>query len=313
MKIEFNRKKLFKNEDSRFLLATGFKFVGIFVVVAILVYYVVWVVASVNSVYFESNGIGHSADLREALTESLLSVLVDNIPYACLMVVLVFFAGVYFGKILLRPFELIGNYSLKCTEGESAEYNPDLFSDYKLLTRFSEFFFRYIDECKEAKSFKEATIPPSFSRIHGPSFERVFFFHFMLLILIFTLLTGFTMVYITTEFRAQLVAITLNTMKLDVGETSVRYFLENQAYIFESVIWMSIVLIIGSYLTLAYHLYGKVSGAIFAFFSTMRSFMKGNRKARVHLIGYAQIRPHGRAFNKYLDYIERLCENNENK
>ena len=59
MKIEFNRKKLFKNEDSRFLLATGFKFVGIFVVVAILVYYVVWVVASVNSVYFESNGIGH--------------------------------------------------------------------------------------------------------------------------------------------------------------------------------------------------------------------------------------------------------------
>ena len=72
-------------------------------------------------------------------------------------------------------------------------------------------------------------------------------------------------------------------------------------------------MIISSYLTLAFHLYGKVSGAVFAFFSTMRSFMKGNRKARVHLIGYAQIRPHGRSFNKYLDYIERLCENDENK
>ena len=40
--------------------------------------------------------------------------------------------------------------------------------------------------------------------------------------------------------------------------------------------------------------------------------MKGNYKARVHLIGYAQIRPHGRALNKYLDHVERECSKDKN-
>lgn len=309
----FTKFKLFQAEDSRFLLATGLKFVGIFSIVSFFVYYLVWVVASMNSVYFEANGLGTSLELREALTQSLLSVVVDKLPFAAIILVAIFFAGVYFGKILMRPFEIIGAYSAKSADGEAAEYNPDLFSDYKLLTRFSEFFFRYIDECKSEKRLKDATIPPTFTRIHGPTFERVFFFHFLLLILIFTILTVFAMVYITAELRSQLFVILLNTSGKMSSEKASLYFLENQGFIFESIIWVAVVLMICSYLTLAFHLYGKVAGAIFAFFSTMRSFMKGNRRARVHLIGYAQIRPHGRAFNKYLDYIERICENNQNK
>tara|TARA_Y100000768_G_C23986905_1_gene689473 strand:- start:1298 stop:2245 length:948 start_codon:yes stop_codon:yes gene_type:complete len=313
VKTLLNKWKLFQNEDSRFLLLTGLKFVGIFTFVALFVYYLVWIVASLNSVYFEARDLGKSIELREALTDSLLSVVVDKLPLGLVLLIMIFFAGVYFGKILLRPFEVIGNYSAKSSEGESVEYNPDLFSDYKLLTRFSEFFFRYLEECKKEKRLKDATIPPTFTRIHGPTFERVFFFHFLLLILIFTIITVFAVVYIIAELRSQLFTILLNTTGKAASEQASLFFLENQSFIFESIIWISVILMIISYLTLAFHLYGKVSGAIFAFFSTMRSFMKGNRNARVHLIGYAQIRPHGRAFNKYLDYIERLCENNENK
>ncbi|MBC75544.1 MAG: hypothetical protein CME64_05955 [Halobacteriovoraceae bacterium] len=55
---------------------------------------------------------------------------------------------------------------------------------------------------------------------------------------------------------------------------------------------------------LSTHLYGKVNGAVFGFFSTMRAFMKGDHKARVHLLGYNHIRPFGRAFNQYLKWVE---------
>ena len=86
MKTLLNKWKLFQNEDSRFLLSTGFKFVGIFSFVAIFVYYLVWVVASLNSVYFEARGLGKSVELREALTESLLSVIGDKLPFGLVFI-----------------------------------------------------------------------------------------------------------------------------------------------------------------------------------------------------------------------------------
>ena len=68
---------------------------------------------------------------------------------------------------------------------------------------------------------------------------------------------------------------------------------------------MGVVLVAVSYSGLTIHLYQKVSGAAFGFFSTMRSFAKGNYNTRVHLIGYTHIRQHGRALNKYLDFIQK--------
>ena len=59
------------------------------------------------------------------------------------------------------------------------------------------------------------------------------------------------------------------------------------------------------YLGLSFHLYAKVSAPAFAIFATMRSFLKGNTKARVHLIGNYYARPETKKLNQYLDYIEK--------
>lgn len=303
--------KILKREDLRFLFATGFKFAAIFLLISLFVYYLIWVVLVMNSIFFESKGLGLSMQVRDAFLDHIFRSMGDRVMVYVAFVISLFFGGMYFGKILLRPFEVIGQYSLDKAEDKASEYNPDLFSDYKLLTRFSEFFFRYIDESMKRKQLYQATIPPSFSKIRQPPFERVFFFHFLLLILIFTITTISAMIFITSEFREQIMELSIKILSIEDG--SVPYFLKNQEVVFESVIGISMVLIITSYLALAFHLYGKVSGAIFAFFSTMRSFMRGNTAARVHLIGFAQIRPHGRSFNKYLDKVARACLNEENK
>jgi hypothetical protein len=61
------------------------------------------------------------------------------------------------------------------------------------------------------------------------------------------------------------------------------------------------------------HLYGKVSGAAFGIFSTMRSFMKGDHFSRVHLVGYAHIRDNTRKLNKYLDFAQNNFEKRKPK
>jgi hypothetical protein len=127
----------------------------------------------------------------------------------------------------------------------------------------------------------------------------------MLFIGIVTLISGTFTVYMMTSIQSQLVDLSISI--IPNGSTKIAYFLNNQTEVLESVIYFGVLLMSFAYIMLSFHLYNKVAGAVFGFFATMRSFMKGNLKARVHLIGYAQIRPHGRALNKYLDMIEREC------
>ncbi|MFT6630531.1 MAG: hypothetical protein ACJAS4_000469 [Bacteriovoracaceae bacterium] len=307
---KFKFSKLFKDEDSRFLLTCGVKLSGIYLVAAAFIYYAMWLILSLNSVYFESKNIGFTEELREAFLQNSLGFLYQQFPNIILFFVVLFFGGMYIGKVLLRPFEIIAHYCDSKVEDKNITYNPDIFSDYKLLTRFSEFFFRYIDERMKKKSLKPNTIAPHFSKIHSPPFERVFFFHFMVLVFMLAGFTATFIVFISTEVRSNLIDLSLKMVS--IKDPTVGYFMENQSYIYDSVASVAVLIITVSYFVLSFHLYGKISGAIFAFFSTMRAFMKGNFKARVHLIGYGHIRPHGRSFNKYLDHIERECSIDHN-
>jgi hypothetical protein len=84
-------------------------------------------------------------------------------------------------------------------------------------------------------------------------------------------------------------------------------------FIIDDTVALSIILIAIFYIALGFHLYEKVSGAAFGIFSTMRSFMKGNRFSRVHLVGYAYIRDYTRKFNKYLDYMQNNFDKDKPK
>jgi hypothetical protein len=90
-------------------------------------------------------------------------------------------------------------------------------------------------------------------------------------------------------------------------------FLNAQDFVMDDLISLTIFLITTLYLGLGMHLYGKVSGAAFGIFSTMRSFMKGDHFSRVHLVGYAHIRDNTRKLNKYLDFAQNNFEKRKPK
>lgn len=308
----FKINKLFAEEDSRFLLSCGIKFSSIYLVISLIMIYVLWVILSINSIYFEAKGFLPSAELKTAFFDNAIQVLYHYGPYILGFYFLLFFIGTYIGRMLLRPFKIIGQYTEKRTLGESLEFTPDAFSDYKLLTRFADFFFRYLDDCIKQKEIVPNTIPSGFRKLHKPVFERVFFFHFMLFVGIILIISCSSIFFVTTEIQSEIIDLALKLFKSDSNATN--YFLEQQRYIFNSLGYFLFGLTTLSYLLLSFHLYSKVSGAIFGFFTTMRSFMKGNQKARIHLLGYSHVRPHSRQFNKYLDLVVRECSpNNKNK
>tara|TARA_B100001971_G_scaffold215193_1_gene259940 strand:+ start:18563 stop:19492 length:930 start_codon:yes stop_codon:yes gene_type:complete len=304
-----NMAKRFKDEEFLFTLTTAFKVSLIFVFLTLFALYLIWLILSINTLFIEAQTLKGFENIQSIYKDYILSNTIDYIPYLLGFIVLLFLGGIYIAKLLMRPFKEIEKYCSQRAEGnQEINYEPDFFSEHKLLTRFSEFFFAYLADIETSKTLRTSTIPPQYQKIHKPPFDRIFFFHFALMITIIAISNFIFLVTLLGKLQEGLMKLVTSVLK--DNEISTSFFIGQQEFIFDSLtIALSVVLIL-YYFVLAFHLYGKVSGAVFGFFSTMRSFMKGNYDARVHLLGFNHIRPSGRALNKYL---KTICDQYHNK
>jgi len=295
-------KNIFKSDESKFRLVTSLKITSLPIITSFFMGFTIWLFANMDLIFFQANGYLQVKELREAYFDFLFGELSIVLLYFGIFSIILFFVGNYIAGLLIRPFKILGEYCEKCTNGEVASYNPDLFSDLKLLTRFSEFFFQRIDISISENRWISCEIPETFTKIHKPIFEKVFFFHFCLFLSILCLISSLCIYILTVEIHSSIIELAINTLEQN---SSINYFLQQQTELFNAVFTISVGILIFLYVVLVFNLYNKVSGAAFGVFSTMRAFIKGNKSARVHLIGYSYVRPFCRALNKYLDQIER--------
>ena len=296
----------FRGEDSRFLLFTGIKITAISAFTFFCSFYFLLQVLRLNFVFFESKGYPKLEILEQAWFEAVIGESLENLVYIFFFHVFLFFIGIYVGHIILRPFRTIGDYCQRVIDNPNAVYKVDDFSTYKLLTHFSEFFFEYLRESRKRGVILANSIPPQYSGIHKPVFDRIFIFHFVFLLMIVSISSTVFIIEMITSIYSSMIGLALSTLKFD---PSLAEFFIKQNFIYDQVVYITIGMTVALYTLLGMHLYSSVSGAAFGIFATMRSFMKGNYFSRVHLIGYSYIREHTRVLNKYLDYIQ----NNFNK
>lgn len=297
------RKSLFYTPESRFSLSIGLKFFLIPAISSIILAGLLYIFMRLNFLFFKSNGFSEIKELEGAYYEYIFNDLLGYFPIFILCICGFFFVGVYLSKILLRPFHTLSRYCTDTVDGYRACYEPDEFSDFRLLTRMSEFFFGQIEgQVKEGK-IEAVHIPEHFTRVHGPKFEKAFFLHFSLLVSVIMIVYGYLTIRIGTQVHDSILSMAIESLKTKDGDYLL--FFQGQAqlmnYIIMALIGISTIL----YASLAINLYNKVSGGAFGIFSTLRSFLKGNHKARVHLIGYEHLRSSTRAINRYLDYLEK--------
>lgn len=282
------------------MLMTGLKVSGISFGINLIVYTCLFQVMRLNHAFFRSHGFPDFED-GEVFYNYLLPETIDNLTVFFLFHIFLFFIGFYVGWLILRPFRIIGEYCEQVIENPNAIYKVDEFSTYKLLTRFSEFFFEYLRDSREKGVITTNSIPPQFSRIHKPVADKVFMLHFGLLLVIIAISSSVFIIENGTAIFQNMIELATKTLS---NSKEANRFFAAQTFVMDDLVNLTIFLITVLYLALGLHLYNKVSGAAFGIFSTMRSFMKGNHFSRVHLVGYAYIRDNTRKLNKYLDYVQ---------
>jgi hypothetical protein len=301
--------RVFKNDDTKFVVLTGIKVSSISLLINFIIYTCLFEVMRLNHVFFRSQGFPDFQD-DQVFFNYITSEAVENLPVLFLFHIFLFFIGTYVGWLILRPFRMIGDYCEEIIENPEAIYMVDEFSTYKLLTRFSEFFFEFLRDSREKKQLPTNTVPPQFSKIHQPVTDRVFMLHFGLLLVIIAISSSVFIIENGSAVFHSMIELASKTLP---SSKDANRFLNAQDFVMDDLISLTIFLITTLYLGLGVHLYGKVSGAAFGIFSTMRSFMKGDHFSRVHLVGYAHIRDNTRKLNKYLDFAQNNFEKRKPK
>lgn len=299
-------KNVFKTAESRFILFTGLKFGGISLLALIIIGYQLYNNARLNFYFFRANGYSAITDLQEAYFDYVLSNFAETLPFICIFIVVVFFLGLYVATLVLRPFKNIGTYSTTVLENPDQPYVVDQFTGHRLVTRFSELFFDYLRTCRKNNNIEERTIPPQYMGIHGPVFDGAFLFHFSFFIIIMTILSVVMIMHVASDIHQNTIQLAIKILKADPKVMA--YFFNAQSLVLDELWILTGVLVCALNLLLAFHLYNAVSGAAFGIFATMRSFIKGNHSARVHLVGYTYLRDSTRQLNKYLDWIQKNLE-----
>lgn len=302
-------RRVFKTEDSRFILSVGLKVSGISFGITLIVYWFLFQIMRLNHAFFKSHGFPEFGE-GSPFFDHIIQEAVENIPVLFAFHIFLFFIGVYVGWLILRPFRIMGEYCERVMDNANAIYNVEQFSTYSLLTRFSEFFFEYLRESRKRNVIISNSIPPQYSKIHKPVFDRIFMLHFGILLVIISISSAVFIIENSSSVFESMVELATRTLSDQKGVS--RYFTE-QMFILDDIVGLTITLITFSYVLLGLHLYNKVSGAAFGIFSTMRAFMKGNYSSRVHLVGFAHIRDYTRKLNKYLDYIQSTFSKEQTK
>jgi hypothetical protein len=293
---------MYYDDESRFRLSTTFKITLIPIITMTVMWTFILIVLRMDLLFFDAHNMTDIALFKETYYQFVINSTLDQWHLVGSMFIILVFVGIYLSNLFLRPFRLIRRYCEDFVEGKETNYDPDFFTDLKLLTSFSEYFFNYMENAKKNKKLEATIIPEKYGRIHSPVFERDFFVQFSFLIILTSIILSVFLNNAAVSIHDGLINLadqTLSTTNL------VKYFLEKQTHIIDDIlIWVNIVHVF-LYVLLALHLYGKVSAPAFGIFSTMRAFIKGKHEQRVHLIGYYYLRPHCRSINKYLDYLEK--------
>jgi hypothetical protein len=291
-------------EDDEFIFKTGvgLKFVGISLFCSFSVVLFTYLLVRIDLILFLANGFPGAIEFQRAFYDYTYSSLLDGMLWFMLAIIFIFGLGYYLSGIMIRPFKAIGRYCEDSINNKDNYYTPDFFSDLKLLTSFSVFFFSKVNEAKIKGKLEIIQTPAHFSGIHKPIFEKNFFFNYLFIIAIFALMSSVGIIILNIEIRDQIYEL---SRKFLSNKKEIQFFLDEQFIIADIAVYFFVALHLGLYFLLGVHLYSKVATPAFAVFATMRSFLKGNHHNRVHLLGFYHLRNDCRKINRYLDHVQK--------
>jgi hypothetical protein len=300
--IKARLRKYAENEELIFKHFTATKFTAISGLFALVAFTLTYILLKIDIIFFEVHGYSFQTITPDVYIDYVFKNLWDVFPLIILVFVLIYICGYYIAIVMMRPFKVIGDHCSERMNNETKFYQADFFSDLKLLTSFSAFFFGKIDEAKVKGHLGKVEIPEDFTNIHKPIYEKNFFVSYLLLVTMFSLLASLGILLLNNEIRDQVLELSSRLVR---NSNQVKTFLDRQTEIESLAINALLLLHVIVNIIFGMHLYQKIASPAFAVFATLRSFLKGNFHNRIHLIGFYYLRNDCRKINKYLDQIQK--------
>lgn len=305
MDLKNQFKTAFRTEESLFVLKVAIKVLIIPMLSILFISLIYGIFLRFDHIFFEAHGFFTSNNFKEVFYDFVLGEILYILPYIALYLIIVFFIGIYLGNLLLRPFKEISEYCESVLKDPKKDYNPNITKyaiEYKLLVSFCDYFFAYIQDAIINSKLLKKNIPKRYTKIHKPIFDKVFFLHYFCFIIFISIVTTTFLSIISSELHGQIVELAIRSLDLKVQTIS--DFLLKQLDFINALIGYSLIFLNIFCIFIAIDIYYSISTPSFAIFSTFRSFLKGNYKTRVHLIGFSYVRNMTRIINKFLNEIE---------
>tara|TARA_R110000868_G_scaffold103710_11_gene285477 strand:+ start:2876 stop:3865 length:990 start_codon:yes stop_codon:yes gene_type:complete len=292
----------FKDDQVQFRLSIALKLMALPCITLAIAFGFFWSFLKMDLYFFEAYKLSEVTNFQETYYDYILSTVVGLTPLLLSFVAGTLLLGLYISNMVLRPFRTIGQYCEDVVEGRVASYDPEFFSELRLLTRFTDYFFGIVQTMTKNGKLDEVEVPTKYTRIHQPVFEKSFFIQFSLFVLITSIATGIAVFAATVDIHGQILSLAEKTIQVS---PAIRQFLERQeSTLFEIMIGVMVAHMI-LHISFCFHLYNKVAAPAFGIFATFRGFLKGNYGARIHLIGYYYLRPECRKINRYLTWLQK--------
>jgi hypothetical protein len=271
---------IFQSADSRFHLRTSLMIALIPIFPLLFLGYMIWVSVNTTFNFFRANGLKDTHIFHEVYIDYIMQDVLIYLPYIGLFFIILFFLGNYLAHLALRPFKKISEHA-KLFGTDDTSWKMDTITNKKLISKYAEFFFKYLEAKKIQENFPIANIDKKYDEINAPVTDKIFYLHYFTIVSVISVvfITGLSL--LTAEIHSDFVNF---AMDLAIPKTSgLSVFLIEQSVLFDSVVYISSFFIVGLYLYISKSLISSVEGVSYHIFRVMRDIIKGNYKTRIEL------------------------------
>ena len=143
------------------------------------------------------------------------------------------------------------------------------------------FFFRRIKQFRVEGEIADTSIPEQFVKVDRPVFDYVFYFQYLLFLFIITMITAIGLWVAADHIYVSITNLALASLNAD--KSSLMIFLNSMRFVVQSIMVISISLIVFLYFLICNNISTQLNGVTFAFFRIMKQVMSGDLSNRIKL------------------------------
>ena len=284
------------------MLNCTFKLISVSLISFAIIIYGMWIFLNMVYAFFKASGYPTSDQFKYGFYDYIFTDLSNYFSYGIIFFIVLFCIGMYLSYILLHPFRLLSKFSDKMMNGEDIEWELSWFDRRKYLLEFSQHFFSNLGKCKNSGSVVKGIMPDHLKKIDGVVFDKFYYTMYICFLCIIILMTSTAIFIVSQHMFESIISIAMKNLQM---KDSLITFFAQQGEVLNSMILISITIMMILYYVVGNQIFNKINGVSYAYFRSLRHIYKGDWTVRIQLRFGDPGMKDSIKMNSLLDYINQ--------